>query len=391
MVNKTITEVLPMSASRRLPPLSLTDADRTYLTQRAHSRSARHAEVIRAQMLLAYADGEPVQAIADRLQMARNAVRRCVAKALALGPRQALKDLPRPGRPRQITPEARAWIVSLACQKPKDLGLAPEFWSESLLAQYVREHAVAAGHPSAQWVQQGTISKLLAEHELHPHRMTYYLQRRDPEFEAKMVQVLHVYQPVEFTFDDDGQPTVRWSSDEKPGIQALGSTAPDRAPQPATGQGTWQRDHEYVRHGTVSLLAGIDLATGEILGLVRPRHRSAEFVEFLQTLDQKYPTGVKIQIILDNHSAHTSRETRAYLATVPNRFDFVFTPKHASWLNLIEVFFAKLSKQLLKGIRVNSTDELADRMLAYIDWLNQDPVPFRWRWTPKDVEDAHVI
>lgn len=76
---------------------------------------------------------------------------------------------------------------------------------------------------------------------------------------------------------------------------------------------------------------------------------------------------------------------------MPNRFDFVFTPKHASWLNLIEVFFAKLSKQLLKGIRVNSTDELADRMLAYIDWLNQDPVPFRWRWTPKDVEDAHVI
>lgn len=379
-----------MPSSRRLPPLPLTDEDRTYLTQLARSRSARHTEVIRAQMLLAYADGETLQAIADRLQMARNAVRRCVGKALALGPRQALKDLPRPGRPRQITPEARAWIIHLACQKPKDLGLAPEFWSESLLARYVREHAVAAGHPSAQRVQQGTISKLLATHALHPYRMTYYLQRRDPEFDPKMVQVLHVYHQVEFAFDDDGQLTVRWSYDEKPGIQALGTTAPDRAPEPETGRGTWPRDHEYIRHGTVSLLAGIDLATGEILGLVRPRHRSAEFVEFLRALDQKYPAGVKIQIILDNHSAHTSQDTRAYLATVPNRFDFVFTPKHASWLNLIEVFFAKLSKQLLKGIRVNSTDELAERILAYIDWLNQDPMPFRWRWIPKDPEDAHV-
>lgn len=378
-----------MPAPRRLPPLVLTDDDRAYLTPLARSRSARHTEVVRAQMLLAYAAGESLQAIADRLQMARNAVRRCVGKALALGPRQALQDLPRPGRPRHITPEARAWIIGLACQKPKDLGWAPEFWSESLLARYVREHAVAAGHPSAQRVQQGTISKLLAEHELHPHRVTYYLQRRDPDFDAKMVQVLHVYHQVAFAFDADDRPTVRWSYDEKPGIQALGTTAPDRAPQP--GQGTWQRDHEYVRHGTVSLLAGIDLATGEVLGLVRPRHRSAEFIEFLHALDQKYPPGVKIQIILDNHSAHTSRETRAYLATVPNRFDFVFTPKHASWLNLIEGFFAKLTKQLLQGIRVGSTEELADRLLAYIEWLNHDPVPFRWRWAPKDIQDAHVI
>ncbi|MCY0878175.1 MAG: IS630 family transposase [Firmicutes bacterium] len=295
------------------------------------------------------------------------------------------------GTPRQITPEARAWIVSLACQKPKDLGLAPEFWSESLLAQYVREHAVAAGHPSAQRVRQGTISQWLAAQDLPPPRVTYYLQRRDPEFDAQRVPVLHVYQPVEFTFDEHGQPTVRWSSEEKPGIQALGTTAPDRPPQPAPGQGPGQRDPEDVRHGTVSLLAGIDLATGEILAMVRPRHRSAEFVEFLQALDQKYPPGVKIPLILDNHSAHTSRETRAYLATVPNRFDFVFTPKHASWLNLIAVFFAKLSKQCLKGIRVNSAEELADRILAYIDWLHQDPMPFRWRWAPHTVEDAHVI
>lgn len=381
-----------MPAPRTTPPVVLSGDDRRYLESLARSRTAPHRHVVRARMLLAYAEGQSIDQIARTLTTAPNAVRRCISKALTLGPRQALADLPRPGRPRQITPEARAWIISLACQKPTDVGWAPEFWSEALLARYVREHAVEAGHPSAQEVQQGTISKILAEHDLHPHRMTYYLQRRDPDFDRKMVQVLHVYQQVEFAFDEEGRPTVRLSYDEKPGIQALGNTASDRAPRPDTpGQGTWQRDHEYVRHGTLSLLAGIDLATGEIIAVVRPRHRSAEFVEFLQTLDQKYPPDVKIQVVLDNHSAHTSKETRAYLATVPNRFDFVFTPTHASWLNLIEMFFAKLSKQLLKGIRVHSRDELADRILAYLAWLNEDPVPFRWRWKPEEVADAHVI
>ena len=197
-------------------------------------------------MLLAHAAGQSIDQIARTLSMSPNAVRRCVEKALALGPRQALEVLPRPGRPRQITPEARAWMIGLACQKPTDVGWAPEFWSEALLARYVREHAEAAGHPSARHVQQGTISKILAAHDLHPHRMTYYLQRLDPDFDTKMV---HVYHQVEFAFDAEGRPTVRLSYDEKPGIQALGITAPDRSPHPdVPGQSTWQRDYAYVRH-----------------------------------------------------------------------------------------------------------------------------------------------
>ena len=313
---------------------------------------------------------------------------RCVKKALALGPRRAVEDLPRAGRPPRITPEARAWIISLACQKPKDLGWAPEFWSEALLARYVREQAVTAGHPSARQVAQGTISKLLAAQDLHPHRVRYYLQRKDPDFDRKMVQVLHVYQQVTLDLDPaDGRPTVRWSYDEKPGIQALAPVAPDRPPQPDTaGRGTWERDYEYRRLGTLSLLAGIDLATGEVLGIVRPRHRSAEFVEWLQALDARYGPDTKIQVVLDNHSAHTSQETRAYLATRPNRFEFVFTPVHASWLNLIETFFAKLAKQCLQGIRVASLAELQARLEQYLAWVNTDPVPFRWRWRPESAE-----
>ncbi|MCY0877933.1 MAG: transposase [Firmicutes bacterium] len=173
--------------------------------------------------------------------------------------------------------------------------------------------------------------------------------------------MLHVSQQVEFTFDENDRPTVRWSSDEKPGIQAFGATAPDRASQPATGQGTGQRDHEYVRHCTVSLWAGVDVATGEIVAMVRPRHRSAEFVEFLQALDQKYPSGVKSQLIPDNHFAPTACETRAYLATVPHRFDFALTRhRRPPGLASLRCFFTTLTKQCLKGLRVDSPEELAD-------------------------------
>lgn len=378
-----------MPAHRTKPALTLSTDDQRYLQTVSRSRTEPHGRVERAAILLAYAEGETVVAVARRLGQPVTTVNRTVNRALAVGARAALDDLRRPGRPRTITAEARAWIVSLACQKPKDLGWAPELWTESLLARFVREHAAEAGHPSAAGIAKGTVHKLLAAQELHPQKVRYYLQRRDPDFDRKMVQVYHVYHQVTLDLNAlDGRTVVRLSYDEKPGIQAIGVTAADLPPIPgAPGKGTWQRDHEYVRLGTVSLLASIDLVTGEVLGMVRERHRSAEFIEFLQKLDAHYPAEVKIQVILDNHSAHTSKQTRAYLATMPNRFDFVFTPTHASWLNMIEVFFAKLAKQMLRGIRVESKDELADRIMAYLDQMNADPVPFRWKY---GLEDAHA-
>ena len=118
---------------------------------------------------------------------------------------------------------------------------------------------------------------------------------------------------------------------------------------------SFARDHEYKRHGTLSLLAGIDLLTGKVHALVRERHRSREFIEFLKLLDAAYPASTAIKLILDNHSAHISRETRAWLDTrPPGRFDFTFTPKHGSWLNLIEGFFSKFARSVLRHIRVTS-------------------------------------
>jgi len=170
------------------------------------------------------------------------------------------------------------------------------------------------------------------------------------------------------------------SYDEKPGLQAIGTTAPDLPPVPAR-HACVGRDHEYVRHGTLSLLAGIDLLTGVVHASVEERHRSREFVAFLQKLDAAYPPATAIKLILDNHSAHVSKETRAWLAAQPEgRFTFVFTPKHGSWLNLVEGFFSKLARSVLRHIRVTSKQELKDRILAAIDDLNRDPVVHTWSY-----------
>jgi transposase len=161
---------------------------------------------------------------------------------------------------------------------------------------------------------------------------------------------------------------------------ALATTAPDLPPEPGV-HATFARDHEYKRHGTVSLLAGIDLLTGKVHALVRDRHRSREFIDFLKLLDAAYPASTAIKLILDNHSAHISRETRAWLDARPSgRFEFTFTPKHGSWLNLIEGFFSKFARSVLRHIRVTSKHELKERILAGIDDVNRHPVIHTWSY-----------
>lgn len=369
-----------MPFQRQRPDLILTDEQRSALTTISRSRTDQQRRVERARILLAYAEGESTSAITRRLGTYRRKVERLADKALQLGPLAALEDLKRRGRPAEITPEARAWLLALACQKPKELGYSYELWTTELLARHTREHCQEAGHPSLAKLARGTVSKILSRHDLRPHKVRYY---RDPEFDRKMVEVLHVYREVEVIREQGGDPasstTAYLSYDEKPGIQAIGTTSPDLPPVPGTFDRIY-RDFEYVRHGTLSLLAGIDLLSGHIHGLVTPRHRSREFIEFLQLVDAFYPAHYRIRVVLDNHSAHISKETRAYLKTVPNRFEFVFTPKHGSWLNLIECFFARMAKTVLRGIRVGSKEELADRIRLFLDEVNQTPVQYKWKY-----------
>jgi len=366
------------------PPLVLDPETEAHLRTVSVARTAPAAHVERAGMLLAYADGESVSAIARRFHTNRVKVNDTINRALQVGPRAALSDLPRAGKPPSITDAARAWLVALACQKPKELGHAEELWTTRLLAQHARTHCEEAGHPSLSKLARGTVSKILSAHDLKPHKIEYYLERRDPDFEAKMANVLHVYHEVKLLraqdpADGEAPLVAVLSYDEKPGIQVLQNTAPDLPPVPGRHP-TVQRDHEYIRHGTLSLLCGIDLLNGKVLARVENRHRSREFVTWLKQTDAAYPEDWKIRLILDNHSAHISKETRTYLATVPNRFEFIFTPKHGSWLNIIEVFFSKLARTLLRGIRADSREEMKGRIEQHIEALNQDPVVFRWKY-----------
>jgi transposase len=373
---------MPFTSQRA--QLVLDEKTRKRLQGLSTSYTAPAAHVERAKILLAFADHETVSAIARRLETNRPKVERTIDRALRFGVDQALDDLPRPGRPREIPEEARAWVVDLACRKPKELGYTEELWTTALLAAHIRKHCTAAGHPSLAQIGRGTVSKLLSENKLRPHKVRYYLERRDPDFEQKMAEVLHVYREVAVLRDerDPGEEPALLavlSYDEKPGIQAIGNTAPDLPPVPGVHPSIG-REHEYKRHGTLSLLCGIDLLTGELIGRVEERHRSREFILWLQDVDAHYPEEWKIRIILDNHSAHISKETQKYLASVPNRFEFIFTPKHGSWLNLIEVFFSKLARTLLRGIRVRTKAELKERIERHLADLNQTPVIFRWKY-----------
>ncbi len=261
-----------------------------------------------------------------------------------------------------------------------------ELWTTRLLARHARENAPAAGHEYLSNLVQGTVCKILGQEEIKPHKVRYYLENRDAEFEQKMAEVLCVYREVQILKKaaakprKPSKPVAIVSYDEKPGIQAVATTAPDLPPRPGV-HATFARDHEYKRHGTLSLLAGIDLLSGKVHALVRDRHRSREFIEFLKLLDAAYPPSTAIKLILDKHSAHISRETRTWLATrPPGRFEFTFTPKHGSWLNLVEGFFSKFARSVLRHIRVASKHELKERIMAGIEDVNRHPVIHTWSY-----------
>ena len=374
---------MPLPKRRR--PLVLTEQEREILERICRSRKEQKRRTVRAAILLDSVAGLSDQAIAKVHGVNRNTVVLCIHKYLRFGVQAALGELPRSGKPRQLTDAAIAWVQHCACQKPKELGYAQELWTYKLLTTHIRQHSGAAGYPELQRLSRSKLHKILTQAELRPHKVRYYVERRDPEFERKMAAVLHVYKEVEIL--NEGllrgvireQGTVTVSYDEKPGIQAIAQKTPDRPPVP--GQyASPTRDYEYKRLGTVSLLAGLDLHRGTVMEIVSDSHKSKDFIEFLKKLDADYAPTVVLRLILDNHSAHTSKETQSYLASRPQRFQFVFLPKHGSWLNLVENLFSKMARSMLREIRVHSKQELTDRIHQYFQEVNADPVVFRWKY-----------
>jgi len=365
-----------------LPKLELTIEELSKLRKLAQSQTAPLREIQRAQIILDHQAGQPITTIAHTVGISRATIYKCLDKTLAMGVEAGLHDTYHTPKLPTIDLPAKQWIKSLACCQPKDLGYAAELWTLSQLAKHAQRYAVEAGYPCLARVVPSTIHAILREDHLQPHKIRYYLERRDPQFEEKM-RVLHlVYQEINAQLDapapaDSSQLIVTISVDEKPGVQALKNTAPDRPPtkeHPTVG-----RDFEYLRDGTVSILAALDLLDGHIIAQVQDRHRSREFIQLLQAIDEYYPLECQLRLILDNHSAHISKETRGYLAQHPGRFIFIHTPTHGSWLNLVETLFSKMARTFLKGIRVTSKQELKQRILKGIAEINDEPVIHRWK------------
>ena len=365
---------------KRASSIELSNEEREYLERQTRARTIQAQTVTRARILLLRADSVSIDAIADKVGINRCSVMLCLKKFKEGGIENALFDAPGRGRNAEITDEEKAWIINIACQKPIDFGYAAE----------------TAGYTRLSTIHKSTVHTILDEADIKPHKITYYCENRDPNFDSKMHNVLLVYKQLEMQFDESGKliisedtPIHVLSYDEKPEIQAIATTSDDLMPNEK--HPTINRDYEYKRLGTLSLLAAIDLQTGEAIPLVRDKHSSTEYIEFLKLLDDKYPKGDKLRIVLDNLKVHTSEATRKYLATVPGRFEFVFTPKHGSWLNMVESFFSKMTRQMLRGIRVKSKEELTNRIYRYFVEINEEPIVFHWKYNLDDIDVSEEI
>jgi len=362
--------------------LVLSKEQQEELKKTVQSRKAPIREVQRANILLRYSEGMPITEIKKMTHVSRPTIYKWMEKSLAMGIEEGLKD--KYHRPKQavITEEAKAWVISIACQKPKDFGYAAEVWTRKALAEHAKKYGPESGHDCLKKACKATIQRILSEHPIRPHKVAYYLERRDPDFDHKMEEVLCVYKEVNLQNETLGSgevpSVITVSVDEKPGVQAIQNIAPDILPDPEK-QSRIMRDYEYKRLGTLSILAALDLHSGHVIAQVHDRHRSSEFISLLKEISDYYPAGSTIRIILDNHSAHISKETMKYLAGSPGRFIYVHTPKHGSWLNLVETLFGKMARTFLKHIRVSSKRELKDRILVGIKEINDSPVVHRWK------------
>ena len=374
--------------------INISETDKAALESILRRNTVEARLFIRAKILLLKADNNSNEYIADKLDITVPTVRLCIEKYNEGGIENALNDSKGRGHKAEITDADITRVINKACQKPKDYGYSAELWYPASFTRFINSAAEKEGHPRMATVSEFTLRKILDNAKIQPFKVTYYCEKRDPDFDSKMHDVLVIYKQLSLQFDEEGNlrpfegtPVHTLSYDEKPGVQAIGNTAEDRPPVPDTGKASslW-RDYEYIRFGTISLLAAIDLLTGEAIPFVSPTHKSSDFVHFLKMLDGKYPPGDKIRLILDNHSAHTSRETQEYLNTVPGRFEFVFTPTHGSWLNMVEGFFSKMTKQMLIGFRVASKDELEDRIYKYFNVINEVPVPYHWSYSLDDID-----
>jgi transposase len=312
----------------------------------------------RAKIVLASSQGRSGSAICKEVGVSRPTVTQWLDRYEVEGLEALLHDRERSGRPREITPDDEAEIVRKTLE---DRPSNATHWSCRLMA------AEAGVHPT-------TISRIWRAHGLQPHRIDYFKVSTDPRFVEKLRDVVGLYV-------DPPERAVVFAFDEKSQIQALDRTQPG-LPLKKGRAGTIT--HDYKRHGTTTLFAALDVATGEVLHECMPRHRHQEFLRFLRKIERAVPAGLDIHVILDNYATHKHPTVRTWLANHP-RVRFHFTPTSASWLNLVERFFSELTTRQLKRLAVTSVSQLIDVITRYIDTRNENPIPFAWTASPKSI------
>lgn len=315
--------------------------------------------VRRARILLLAGEEVSNEAIAARVGCDVATVRR-IRRAYRSRGMKALDDQPRTGRPPVYDLDVRLLIVATATSDPPE---PVSQWTHQAIAEHLH-------HSRGIRISASQVGRILAEADLKPHKVRGWLNRPDdPAFFTRAQAICHLYQNIPAD-------TVLLSVDEKTGIQAKSRKHPTRRARPGRPA---RREFEYVRHGTVSLLAAMNVATGQVHPKIIGRNNSETFIEFLAELDQTIPQHLKIHLLLDNGSSHTSKATRAWIAAHP-RFTVTHTPKHASWLNMVEIFFSILTKRLLRRGEFTSRDHLTSKILKFITHYSRTAKPFRWRY-----------
>jgi transposase len=350
-------------------PLTLTLPLRTALLAIIRSRTAPYCRFIRAMTVLLVADGVPTASVARRTGLDDRTVRKWKARFAAAPSIETLEDAPRSGRKPKIMLATRLAVVRLACERPegdKKPQCFRDLWTHQSLADAVqRETGVK--------ISKSEIGRILRFNELRPHVVQIWLRKSDPDFDAKAARVSDLY--LNLSKDE-----VLLSIDEKP-LQAISrlyetEVAPD---------GSLRREFEYVRHGTSALLAAFDIRSGKVFAKVVPRRTAAALVAFLQEI-ANLPAykGKIVHVVWDNLNTHKEgpgKRWTAFNEANGGRFRFVFTPKHASWMNQVECWFSILQRRVIRYGDFASKEAMADRVLGYTShWNSVEAHPFRWTW-----------
>jgi transposase len=323
----------------------------------AARHSGQYRVVVRARIVLAADDGLTAAQIAAAVGVSVPTVRRRLDRYRRRGTR-GLFDAPRPGRPEIHGPSARLLVIAVATSTPPGAETA---WTHGL----IRAELAGRGYR----MSRATVGRVLQDAEVRPHKVRGWLNRRDdPEFWEQAGAVCRLYL-------NPPPGALLVSVDEKTGIQARSR----RHPTHVLGDGSKRREFEYRRHGTVSIIAAMDVATGQVIAERIHRNDSQTFIDFLTRLAASIPDRILIHLIMDNGSSHTSKATRSWITAHP-RFTITYTPKHASWLNMVEQFFSVLTRRALRNGDFTSQDDLADKITVFTIRHNQTARPIDRRY-----------